>query len=240
MLQILSVDKIIVYKIAQGIKLFMGKKIFVSYKYSDRLVKQLPDRFFGTTVRDYVDELQSKLGTTDHIYKGEDDDESLESLADSTIGSKLGDKIFDSTLTIVFISKGMKDRTSEEDQWIPWEVSYSLKEQSRNERNSKTNAMLAVVLPDNFNSYEYFLQYSAECNSTIYVTNILFAILRDNMFNIKNPNTRQCNGSTIYNGYHSYIYSVKWDDFISSIDTYINIAMEIWKNRENYHLTKSV
>lgn len=217
----------------------MGKKIFVSYKYSDSLVRALPG-LYNTTVRDYVDVLQSKIDATDHIYKGENDGESLSTLADSTIGSKLGDKIFDSTVTIVFISKGMKDYTLEKDQWIPWEISYSLREQFREGKTSKTNAVLAVVLPDNFSSYEYFLQYNPDCNSTTYMTHILFTILKENMFNAKNPDTRPCNGNTIYSGYFSYIYSVKWDDYIGDMNRYINIALDIWRNRDNYNLRKSV
>jgi hypothetical protein len=217
----------------------MGKKIFVSYKYADNLVRRIPN-VYNTTVRDYVDILQSKIDVSDHINKGEDDGEDMSTLADSTIASKLGDKIFDSTVTIVFISKGMKENTLEKDQWIPWEISYSLKEQSRNYGNSKTNAVLAVVLPDNFDSYEYFIQNNIECGSRTLMTNFLFTILRENMFNIKNPEKRECNGNTIYSGYSSYINSVKWDDFIVNIDKYIEISVEIWRNRTNYNLRKTI
>lgn len=217
----------------------MGKKIFVSYKYADGQVRNLPNNFY-TTARDYVDVLQSKLDNSDHIYKGEDDGEDLGSLADSTIGSKLGDKIFDSSVTIVFISKGMKEAKLDKDQWIPWEISYSLKEQSRQGRTSKTNAVLAVVLPDEWDSYDYFMKYNPNCNSTRLMTNTLFDILRYNMFNIKQPETRECNGSTIYHGYSSYIHSVKWIDFINDIDTYIDIAVQIRDNRDNYNIRKNV
>jgi len=217
----------------------MGKKIFVTYKYTDQNVRPLPG-IYGTTVRDYVDILQTKLDTTDHIYKGEDDGEDLSSLADSTIGSKLGDKIFDSTVTIVLISKGMKENMPDKDQWIPWEVSYSLREQSREGVNSKTNAMLAVVLPDNLDSYEFFIKPNPACKSTTYMTNTLFEILKANMFNIKNAETRECNGNTIYSGYSSYIYSVKWDDFVNDIDQYVNIALDIWRNRDNYEIRKNI
>lgn len=217
----------------------MGKKIFVSYKYADGQVRNLPNNFY-TTARDYVDVLQSKLDNSDHIYKGEDDGEDLGSLADSTIGSKLGDKIFDSSVTIVFISKGMKEAKLDKDQWIPWEISYSLKEQSRQGRTSKTNAVLAVVLPDEWDSYDYFMKYNPNCNSTTLMTNTLFDILRYNMFNIKQPETRECNGSTIYHGYSSYIHSVKWIDFINDIDTYIDIAVQIRDNRDNYNIRKNV
>jgi len=217
----------------------MGKKIFVSYKYSDSLVAKLPDIFL-TTARNYVDAFQKKIASTDHIYKGEDDGESLETLADSSISSKLGDKIFDSSITVVFISRGMKDGNPEKDQWIPWEISYSLHEQSREGKTSKTNAILAVVLPDQFNSYQYYFQDNPGCNSTTHMTNILFKIMRENMFNIKSADTRQCNGTTIYSGYFSYIYCAKWDEFILDIDKYINIALEICTNKENYNLCKLV
>ena len=217
----------------------MGKKIFISYKYADGQVRNLPNNFY-TTARDYVDVLQSKLDNSDHIYKGENDGEDLGSLADSTIGSKLGDKIFDSSVTIVFLSKGMKEAKPDKDQWIPWEISYSLKEQSRQGRTSKTNALLAVVLPDEWGNYDYFMKYNPECNSTTYMTDILFDILRDNMFNIKQPSTRTCNGTTIYEGYYSYIYTAKWDNFIGNINTYIDIAVRIWGERDKYNIRKNV
>ncbi len=218
----------------------MGKKIFVSYKYSDANVRAFTGNY-STTVRDYVDVLQSKLDVSDHIYKGEDDGEDLSSLEDSTIGSKLGDKIFDSTVTIVLVSKGMKETyVAEKDQWIPWEISYSLREQKREGKTSKTNAMLAVVLPDSLGQYDYFLQHNAECNSTTYMTNVLFEILRENMFNIKQPETRPCNGNTIYSGYFSYIYCVTWDIFINDINRYIDISLEIWRKRDEYNIRKNV
>lgn len=190
----------------------MGKAIFVSYKYSDIKVFQLPDVVGVTTVRHYVDKLAGLLEQGDYLYKGEDDGESMATLEDSTIASKLGDKIFRSSLTIVLISKGMKnDVISDKDQWIPWELSYSLREQSREGGNSKTNAVLAVVLPDEFGSYSYYITENPLCNSITYHTNTLFQILRLNMFNHKKKedNIRNCNGQKIYEGSPSYIPSVK-------------------------------
>ena len=220
----------------------MGKKIFISYKYSDDLVQCLERTpiWEKTTARDYVDEIQDRLDKSDHINKGERDDEDIGDLADTTIASKIGDKIFDSTVTIVLLSKGMKEvGVPEKEQWIPWEVSYSLREQSRQGQRSKTNAMLAVVLPDENGSYDYFITENTQCNSRTLNTNFLFQILRDNMFNQKNPQTRECNGHTIYQGYSSYIYSVKWANFIDNIDKYVEIALEIWEIRDQYNIIKN-
>ena len=219
----------------------MANKIFVSYKYSDSKVLSLSGNS-TTTARHYVDEIEKILTKEDHIFKGEDDGESMAILSDATIGSKLGDKIFDSSITVVLISKGMKENKPEDDQWIPWEISYSLKEQSREGGNSKTNAMLAVVLPDEYGSYDYFMTYNPECNSTTFNTNSLFQILGDNMFNLKDKesDSRICNGTKIYSGYHSYIYSVKWGHFIADSNGYIDIAKTIRQNINDYDITKTV
>lgn len=217
----------------------MGKKIFTSYKYADSNVRALTG-IYPTTVRDYVDILQDKIDKTDHINKGEDDGEDMSTLADSTIASKLGDKIFDSTVTIVFISKGMKENTPEKNQWIPWEISYSLREQSRQDKNSKTNAVLGVVLPDNTGSYDWYYRENPACNSVTHFTNQLFTILRENMFNIKKPETRVCNGTTIFEGESSYIKTAKWDNFIGNINWYIEKVLEIWRARDQYNIRRNV
>ena len=227
----------------------MGRKIFITYKYGDTQVETLTSVGDGqaTKVRHYVDSLQDLLEAENHINKGEADDESLADFKDSTIESKLRDKIYDSSITLVIVSKGMKESwTAEKDQWMPWEISYSLKEHSRGERTSYTNAMLAIVLPDEYGRYDYFIEDNscAYCKCRTLKTDFLFQILRDNMFNVKNPVRNDCayhlSGSKPYVGESSYIASVKWSDFTADINASINRAFEIHEDIDEYNIEKTV
>lgn len=226
----------------------MGKKIFVSYKYGDDQVENL-SYYENSTVRDYVTKFEDVLDSSDNIYKGESDGEDLSVLSDDTIWEKLKDRIYDSSVTVVFISPGMKENLKlERDQWIPWEVSYSLKEVSRKNKNgqavtSRSNAMLAVVLPDSNGSYSYYLESRNCCGSgcTTHHTDRLFSIIRKNKFNLKNPNKKVCDtGETIWYGEYSYIKAVKWSEFIKNYSTYIVSACERQDNIDDYDICKEV
>ena len=222
----------------------MGHKIFVSYKFADDQVKNLSGQQ-NSTARNYVDELENYIDSSDHIFKGESDGEDLSQLAEETITAKLRDRIFDSTMTIVFISPGMKEIwEAEKNQWIPWEVSFSLRTSKRKKQNgdeytSNPNGMLAVVLPDVNGSYDYFLEKKSCCaeKCTLHHTDKTFSIIRRNMFNKKSADKHLCNqGSTIWKGEFSYISSVRWDDFISDIEQYINASYTRQSNIDDYDI----
>lgn len=226
----------------------MGKKIFVSYKYGDTDVAKLPDTY-QTKVRDYVDKFEEEFDNSEDIYKGEEDGEDLSELSDDTIWEKLKTRIYDSSITVIFISPNMKEANkSDRNQWIPWEVSYSLKEVSRKNKNgddvtSHTNAMLAVLLPDSNNSYEYYLQTNNCCldHCSTHKTAILFDIIKNNMFNKKNGTKRVCrNGSTVWTGESSYIEVVKWCNFINNYQYYIDLAVERSDNIDDYDIKKEI
>lgn len=227
----------------------MGKKIFVSYKYADDQVNNLKSDE-NSTVRDYIDEFEKIVDSADDIFKGESDGEDLSELSDDTIWETLKDRIYDSSVTIVFISPGMRESgKNDRDQWIPWEVSYSLKETSRKNKNgesvtSHSNAMLAVVLPDGDNSYTYYLESNSCCNGgcTTHHTDKLFTIIKKNKFNrTENVSKRTCdNDSTIWTGTCSYIKAVKWSNFIANYQKYINSAVNRQDHIDEYDICKEV
>ncbi|KAF3984286.1 MAG: hypothetical protein HFP81_02870 [Methylococcales symbiont of Hymedesmia sp. n. MRB-2018] len=215
----------------------MGRKVFVSYKHSDDSVKNLTG-YYNNTARDYVDYLADKT-LKDDVYKGEGD-EDLSDFKDDTIKNRLKDKIHDSSVTLVLISPNMKDSYKQEsDQWIPWEISYSLKEITRNDQTSHTNGVLAVVLPDYNGSYSYFIE-SKSCECTLFKTDTLFQILDNNMFNKKEKQSSNCNSCNSYSGESSYIASVKWCDFISNKDSYLDRTVSIRDDRKSYNIIKEV
>jgi len=222
----------------------MGRNVFVSYKYKDENVPpKLLKTILGepTIVRDYVNELQTVLDKEDHINLGEKDNESLQDFSDGYIESSLKKKIYRSSITIVMISKGMvTSNLVEKDQWIPWEIAYSLRVVKREDSTSKMNAVLGIVLPDKNNSYDWLLTKNVGCNCTTYHTNKLFSILSSNMFNMKDPVETECEGLKIHHGEFSFIKTVQWDVFKENCNHYLDKAIEIRDNKELYNININV
>ena len=227
----------------------LGKKIFVSYKYADDQVENLTLKE-NSIVRDYIDKFEEKLDSSDNIYKGESDGEDLSNLSDDIILEKLKDRIYDSSVTIVFISPGMRETWKKDrEQWIPWEISYSLKETSRKNKNgdpvtSHSNAMVAVVLPDENGSYSYYLEAKSCCSGgcIMHHTDRLFEIIKKNKFNrTKNASKRTCdNNDTIWSGTCSYIEAVKWSNFIADYQKYVSSAVARQEHIDEYNIRKEL
>lgn len=191
----------------------MAQKVFISYKYADDNVQVLSpyDIWHSVTVRDYVTAFQT-IATRDKIIvnKGENDNEDLSRLSETTIWNKLRDRIYDSTVTVVFISPNMRVPYKEEKyQWIPREISFSLREQSRSDRTSNPNALLFVVLPNRYGDYTY------------YRTMNHFSIVAAN----------------INNGYGEV---VEWGQFIQNIPYYLERANARSKSTPSYKIVKTI
>lgn len=223
----------------------MARKIFVSYKHRDHDVYPLNHPFTESgTVRDYVDYTQY-LFDGEEIYKGEHANEDLSQFKEDSIRTHLKDKIFDSSVTVVFISPNMVDRSKpEKDQFIPWEISYALQNRKRGERVSTSNAVLAVVLPDRNGSYSYFLYQKncGGCKSVSIMTDRTFSIIGQNMFNRKRHPTDDCAHclATTYRGAHSYIPYTTWDSFKNDPDHHISQAQERRDLIDEYEIVKQV
>ena len=195
----------------------MASKVFVSYKYADDNVAHLysplysPYTYTRTTVRSYVDDFIRRAQSAGCVvYKGERADEDLSYLKEDTIWQKLKDRIYDSTITLVFISPNMREPYRKgSDQWIPWEIAFSLRETTRSDRTSHSNALIFVVLPDRNGRYDYFSSMRH------------FAIVAGN----------------IQNGYAEVAH---WDDFIANIQCYIDKALRRKQNVPSYKVVKSV
>lgn len=188
----------------------MGRKVFVSYKYKDYDVKELPNVTQPTWPCDYVDYIQNHILSSDDIYKGEKSDEDISSWTEEAIWDHLKDKIYDSTITIVLISPNMRESGKwQRSQWIPWEISYSLRDTTRHDRTSHNNAILAVILPDSNGSYTY------------YDKDNLFPILKSNIDN-------------------NYIYVVTWQDFLSYPNYDIKTAFDYRDSIPIYKIVKSL
>lgn len=217
----------------------MGYNVFVSYKYHDNTVKSLGNG--RETVRDYVDELERILGkSSSYRYRGEKDGNDLSELNEDTITNILADMIYYTSVTIVLISPNMVEPgKTEREQWIPWEVSYSLKESRRESGKSHTNAIIAVVLPDRSGNYDYMIE-SHGCHRTI-MTDKLFPILANNMFNKKGIESIRCScGCTINPSGSSYIPIVTWDSFKNNVSYYLEEAIRNRENKEQFQICKTL
>ena len=220
----------------------MHGNIFISGKHTDKDVyageyNQYKD------VGGYVDALQSVLEDEGYINKGETDDSDMSGLNETTIHQELEKRMHDSTVTIVLISPNMKeDGLDERQQWIPQEVAYSLSTKRR--AYDYPNAMMAIVLPDAKNSYDYFLNphEQEDCDATKLNRDILFPIMACNMLNAKELEHAPCvycpPSDLVYADNSSYIDPIKWSDTVGSfvIDRYIRTAIIRQHNREDYEI----
>ena len=190
----------------------MKHKVFVSYKHADDSVQSISNCFNKhvfrrCTARCYVNEIERSRGIQDIVIsKWERDGEDLSRFKDETIWTKLKEKIFDSSCTIVLISPKMKTSEKETDQWIPNEVSFSLKKTSRAGRQSQPNALVCVILPDKFGSYDYFPTSWSNVSNVSY-TNTSFKIINRNCEN-------------------GYAHCAQWSDFIRDICGCLDKAYE--------------
>ena len=213
----------------------------MSYKYHDGSVRQFKGRSYGeTTVRNYVDVISEIIEETGkYYYRGEDDGEDLSHLNYKTVERILADKMFYTSITLVLISPDMFENVQEIEQWIPWEISYSLRNKTRIDGNSNMNAILAIVLPDRNGSYDYAMYKSGR--GYFVRSEAFFEIIHVNMFNRKGAMIEVDDHDNMkYLPGNSYVALARWDDFRSNPEHYMDLALANRWNWDRFDIVKKI
>lgn len=192
----------------------MAHKTFISYKYSE--ARQLRD--------DIID----ALGEDAMYYNGENGfSDDMSSCEADTIKKYLADMMFDTGVTIVILSPHMN-----ESKWIPWEIEYCLKHETRKDRTSHTNGVVGVIMKVN-GSYDWLNSYGTNCHgssTTSYNSELIPNIIFNNHFNSKPPKIHCSLCKTYDSEYGSYIEFVDEDTFLANPSTFINRAYDKSEN----------
>lgn len=168
----------------------MARLTFISYKYSE--------------AQELRDKILKALGEDAKYYQGETSDSpDLTDTSTDNIKRVLRDMMYKTSVTIVIISPNMI-----QSKWIDWEIEYSLKEINRENRNSKTNGIVGVVMKVN-GGYDWLRptrKNSDGCVSISTNDSYLYNIIKNNRFN-QNPKEYSCNVCQTVNSLTgSYMY----------------------------------
>ncbi|MFC1651515.1 TIR domain-containing protein, partial [Candidatus Latescibacterota bacterium] len=172
----------------------MARKTFISYKYSE--AQNLRDRIIKA------------LGDDASYYQGETADSP--DLTDTTVENikkNLTDMMYDTSVTIVIISPNLKDS-----KWVDWEIEYSLKEITREDKISRTNGVVGVIMKFN-KGYDWLVTKKSKddgCSNRSYDTSILYNIINNNRCNLKGDDKYACK--------HCKSFSQLKGSYISLID----------------------
>ena len=201
----------------------MAHKTFISYKYSE--------------ARDLRDRIIEELGDDAMFYKGETSDSpDLSDTTTENIKRALTDMMYETSVTIIIISPDMKNS-----KWIDWEIEYSLKNNTRNNRTSHTNGLLGVIMKCN-GGYSWFKTTSVKddgCKSSRFYEDKVYPIIRKNRFN-QMPKIYKCNVCKTFDALlGSYIAYIEEQTFLADPQKYIDNAYDKSENdAAGYEITK--
>lgn len=201
----------------------MARKTFVSYKYSE-----------AQSVRD---DIINALGPDATYYQGETSDSpDLTDTTTQNIKTNLADMIYGTSVTIVVISPNLRDS-----KWIDWEIKYSLKEISRDGRQSKTNGIIGVIM-EYQGGYSWIASTNTSkecCKPRIIDDNKLYDIINRNRFNLKQKEytCEQCKSVSQLDG--SYISLIEEKHFLSNPSKYIDNAYDKAEDIEKFDIEKT-
>ena len=202
----------------------MAHKTFISYKFSE--------------AQELRDKIIEALGEDSKYYNGETaDSPDLTDTKTENIKNNLKNMIWGTSVTIVIISPNMT-----KSNWIDWEIEYSLKEIKRNDKTSRINGIVGVIMKYN-ESYNWIRTETKNSDGHISVStdnDKLCPIIVKNRFN-QNPKEYFCEAcKTVDSLMGSYISLVEEEDFLANPNKYIDNAFDKSKNINNYDITKIV
>jgi len=201
----------------------MARKTFISYKYSE--------------AQDLRDKIIEVLGEDASYYQGETSDSAdMTDLKTNTIKKNLTDMMFNTSVLIVIISPNIK-----QSKWIDWEIQYCLQNNTRKDRTSQTNGIVAVIKKVN-GSYSWFKSNGQNidgCSSSSYSEHLVYDIIKNNRYK-QTPKVYSCNTCQTINALTgSYISYVEEETFLANHDKYIENAFDKSENAGSYDLTKT-
>ncbi|WP_433630421.1 TIR domain-containing protein [Chryseobacterium cucumeris] len=200
----------------------MGRETFISYKYSEAV--ELRDKI--------IEELRDDA----RFYRGETaSSPNLSTTSVQNIKNNLKDMIYGTSVSIVIISPNMIHS-----EWMEWEIEYSLKQISREGRQSKTNGMVGVIMKVNGN-YDWIVSHHIKpdgCSSRFIDQHYLFDIINNNRFNLLEDSyfCPVCKSYAKLSG--SYFSLIEEDIFLSDPHQYIENAYTKSLNLKNYKISK--
>jgi hypothetical protein len=201
----------------------MARKTFISYKYSE--------------ARQLRDDILESIGDDAQYYQGETSDSpDLTDTTTENIKKNLRDMIYGTSVTIVIISPNMT-----KSQWIDWEIEYSLKEMTRNDKTSRTNGIVGIIMKYNggYGWIETNQQKEDGCTARVIDDDKLYSIIFKNRFNLRNPKYSCYQCKTIDRLTGSYISLVDEDAFLENPSKYIENAFDKSSEIDNFNITKN-
>ena len=201
----------------------MARKTFISYKYSE--------------AQDLRDTILEALGEDATYYQGETSDSpDLTDTTTENIKNNLKDMIYGTSVTIVVISPNLKDSN-----WIDWEIEYSLKEITREDKTSRTNGVVGVIMKCT-GGYDWIVgesSYDDGCKPRTIDRSKLYEIINNNRLNLNPPEyaCESCKTIDKLNG--SYISLIEQEEFLGDTSKYIENAFEKSERIDNFKISKT-
>lgn len=202
----------------------MARKTFISYKYSE--------------AQNLRDTILKSLGSDASYYQGEmSNSPDLTDTTTENIKKNLANMIHGTSVTIVVISPNLIVS-----KWIDWEVEYSLKEITREDKTSRTNGVVGVIMKVN-GSYDWILgskKHPDGCTSRTIAESKLYPIINENRGNLKKKKytCSKCKLIDVLEG--SYISLIKEGDFLENPTKYIENAYAKSDSIGDFEITKTV